>query len=78
MKARADMMRQLEGALVRVCGCVGELGDEMERPLPPSPQLEADQEEILKRQVGKNGLNCKLFCEEKVNSLLFIFPECVV
>ena len=59
MKARAEMMGGVEGALVRVCGCVCELCGEVEKPLPPSPELEANHDDIMERQVSKERV--KLF-----------------
>ena len=59
MKARAEMMGGVEGALVRVCGCVCELCEEVEKPLPPSPELEANHDDIMERQVSKERV--KLF-----------------
>ena len=56
MKVRAEMMREMEGALGRVCEGVRELREEVDKPLPPSPLLEASQEEILQRQVSGEGV----------------------
>ena len=56
MKARADMMREVEGALGRVCECVREFGEDVEKPLPPPPLLGASRDEILERQVSGEGV----------------------
>ena len=60
MKMRAEMMREMEGALGRMCEGVRELREEVDKPLPPSPLLEASREEILQRQVSGERINLKL------------------
>ena len=61
MKAKAEMMREMECALEKVCERVREFGEEVERALPPSPQLESRQEEILHRQVREEGVKLSKF-----------------
>ena len=56
MKARADMLREVEGALGRVCECVREFCEEVEKPLPPSPLLATSHEALLQRQVSGEGV----------------------
>ena len=70
MKTRADMMREVEGVLGRVCECVREFGDEVEKPLPPPPLLGASRDEILERQVSGEGV--KVFCQYRVKFMLVI------
>ena len=53
MKLKAEMLGEVEGALVRVCECVREYREEVDVPLPPSSQLETCHNDIAQRQVGK-------------------------
>ena len=56
LKLKAEMMREEESALERVCGCVREYREEVGVALPPCHQLETTHHDIIERQVSQNFL----------------------
>ena len=51
MKAKAEALGKMEDALMRVCECVREFREEVDRPLPSSPQLETCHGNTTEQQV---------------------------
>ena len=51
MKLKVEMVREVEGALVRVCEGVSVYGEEVGLPLPPLSELETSHHDITQRQV---------------------------
>ena len=53
IKLKAEMMGEVEGALVRVCEGVRVYGEEVSVPLPPLSELETSHEDITQRMVSQ-------------------------